>query len=55
VRVVERRPMPPLGHFSLIRFARLGRAASDDAAGARGAMTALSLQFSEELASWKGR
>jgi phosphatidylethanolamine/phosphatidyl-N-methylethanolamine N-methyltransferase len=24
VRVVERRPMPPLGHFSLIRFARLG-------------------------------
>jgi phosphatidylethanolamine/phosphatidyl-N-methylethanolamine N-methyltransferase len=25
IRVVERRPMPPLGHFSLIRFARLGR------------------------------
>jgi phosphatidylethanolamine/phosphatidyl-N-methylethanolamine N-methyltransferase len=25
VRFVERRPMPPLGHFSLIRFARLGR------------------------------
>jgi phosphatidylethanolamine/phosphatidyl-N-methylethanolamine N-methyltransferase len=24
VRVIERRPMPPLGHFSLIRFARLG-------------------------------
>lgn len=24
VRVVERRPMPPLGHFSLIRFERLG-------------------------------
>jgi phosphatidylethanolamine/phosphatidyl-N-methylethanolamine N-methyltransferase len=24
VRVVERRPMPPLGHFSLIRFARAG-------------------------------
>src|SRR5271154_1181878 len=24
VRVVERRPMPPLGHFSLIRFGRLG-------------------------------
>ena len=23
VRVVERRPMPPLGHFSLVRFARL--------------------------------
>src|SRR5260221_2016916 len=27
VRLLERRPMPPLGHFSLIRFARLsGRA-----------------------------
>jgi phosphatidylethanolamine/phosphatidyl-N-methylethanolamine N-methyltransferase len=24
VQVIERRPMPPLGHFSLIRFARLG-------------------------------
>ena len=24
VRVVERRPMPPLGHFSLIRFERTG-------------------------------
>jgi len=24
VRVIERRPMPPLGHFSLIRFSRLG-------------------------------
>jgi len=24
VRVIERRAMPPLGHFSLIRFARLG-------------------------------
>lgn len=23
VRLIERRPMPPLGHFSLIRFARL--------------------------------
>jgi phosphatidylethanolamine/phosphatidyl-N-methylethanolamine N-methyltransferase len=23
VRLVERRPMPPLGHFSLIRFERL--------------------------------
>ena len=22
--VIERRPMPPLGHFSLIRFGRLG-------------------------------
>jgi hypothetical protein len=36
VRVLERRPMPPLGHFSLIRFKRLaagangrGRAAAD--------------------------
>ena len=24
VQVIERRPMPPLGHFSLIRFGRLG-------------------------------
>jgi phosphatidylethanolamine/phosphatidyl-N-methylethanolamine N-methyltransferase len=24
VRLIERRPMPPLGHFSLIRFERLG-------------------------------
>jgi len=31
VRLVERRPMPPLGHFSLIRFARL---AADGGAGA---------------------
>jgi phosphatidylethanolamine/phosphatidyl-N-methylethanolamine N-methyltransferase len=30
IRVIERRPMPPLGHFSLVRFARLG--ASTDAA-----------------------
>ncbi len=34
VRVVERRTMPPLGQFSLIRFARLGRPASDDFAAA---------------------
>jgi phosphatidylethanolamine/phosphatidyl-N-methylethanolamine N-methyltransferase len=27
VRFVERRAMPPLGHFSLIRFARLGQTA----------------------------
>jgi phosphatidylethanolamine/phosphatidyl-N-methylethanolamine N-methyltransferase len=27
VRVIERRPMPPLGHFALIRFERLGPAA----------------------------
>jgi phosphatidylethanolamine/phosphatidyl-N-methylethanolamine N-methyltransferase len=34
VRVVERRAMPPLGHFSLIRFARLGGLASDEFAAA---------------------
>src|SRR6267154_3040632 len=28
VRVVERRPMPPFGHFSLIRFAKDGTAAA---------------------------
>jgi phosphatidylethanolamine/phosphatidyl-N-methylethanolamine N-methyltransferase len=32
VRVIERRPMPPLGHFSLIRFAR---AAADEAGEAK--------------------
>jgi phosphatidylethanolamine/phosphatidyl-N-methylethanolamine N-methyltransferase len=26
VRIVERRPMPPFGHFSLIRFERIGTA-----------------------------
>jgi len=31
VRVVERRPMPLLGHFSLIRFARLPRQAPETA------------------------
>jgi phosphatidylethanolamine/phosphatidyl-N-methylethanolamine N-methyltransferase len=31
VRVIERRPMPPLGHFSLVRFERL---ASGDRRGA---------------------
>jgi phosphatidylethanolamine/phosphatidyl-N-methylethanolamine N-methyltransferase len=36
VRVVERRPMPPLGHFSLIRFARLSRFAGEPAARAAG-------------------
>jgi phosphatidylethanolamine/phosphatidyl-N-methylethanolamine N-methyltransferase len=25
VRLIERRPMPPLGHFSLIRFGKDGR------------------------------
>jgi len=29
VRIVERRAMPPFGHFSLIRFARLGRFPSE--------------------------
>jgi phosphatidylethanolamine/phosphatidyl-N-methylethanolamine N-methyltransferase len=28
VRLIERRPMPPLGHFSLIRFERLAERAS---------------------------
>jgi phosphatidylethanolamine/phosphatidyl-N-methylethanolamine N-methyltransferase len=28
VRIIERRVMPPLGHFSLIRFGRLGRFAN---------------------------
>ena len=29
VRIIERRAVPPLGHFSLIRFARLGRLARE--------------------------
>ena len=38
VRLIERRPMPPLGHFSLIRFARLpaggdGKRGSDGGRG----------------------
>jgi phosphatidylethanolamine/phosphatidyl-N-methylethanolamine N-methyltransferase len=37
VRVIERRAMPPLGHFSLIRFARRNALASDDFAAARAA------------------
>jgi phosphatidylethanolamine/phosphatidyl-N-methylethanolamine N-methyltransferase len=37
VRVVERRPMPPLGHFSLIRFARLGRLPGESVVPAAGA------------------
>jgi phosphatidylethanolamine/phosphatidyl-N-methylethanolamine N-methyltransferase len=35
VRVVERRPMPPLGHFSLIRFEKVdggGRPSTDRSA-----------------------
>jgi phosphatidylethanolamine/phosphatidyl-N-methylethanolamine N-methyltransferase len=35
VRLIERRPMPPLGHFSLIRFERLS--AATDGQGRRGA------------------
>jgi phosphatidylethanolamine/phosphatidyl-N-methylethanolamine N-methyltransferase len=35
VRLLERRPMPPLGHFSVIRFARMPRQAPP--AGTRGA------------------
>jgi phosphatidylethanolamine/phosphatidyl-N-methylethanolamine N-methyltransferase len=31
VRLIERRPMPPLGHFSLIRFERLAAAADGKA------------------------
>ena len=39
VRVVERRAMPPLGHFSLIRFARLDKfAAKPGAAAVAGAV-----------------
>jgi phosphatidylethanolamine/phosphatidyl-N-methylethanolamine N-methyltransferase len=34
VRVIERRAVTPLGHFSLIRFARLGRLEPPAAAGA---------------------
>ena len=34
VRVIERRAMPPLGHFSLIRFGRLGGIGSDGFAAA---------------------
>jgi phosphatidylethanolamine/phosphatidyl-N-methylethanolamine N-methyltransferase len=33
VRLVERRPMPPFGHFSLIRFAKVRAQAAADAAG----------------------
>jgi phosphatidylethanolamine/phosphatidyl-N-methylethanolamine N-methyltransferase len=35
VQVIERRPMPPLGHFSLIRFGRLGGFADDGFAAAK--------------------
>jgi phosphatidylethanolamine/phosphatidyl-N-methylethanolamine N-methyltransferase len=36
VRVVERRAMPPLGHFSLIRFARLSGLANEPIAAVAG-------------------
>src|SRR5271156_3233459 len=38
VRVMERRPMPPLGHFSLIRFAWLGRLQTQPFAAAADSM-----------------
>ena len=38
VSVVERRAMPPLGHFSLIRFTRLDRRAGEHFAPATGAV-----------------
>ena len=36
VRLIERRPMPPLGHFSLIRFERLSAGADGKGRGADG-------------------
>ena len=33
VRLIERRPMPPFGHFSLIRFERLAMAKRPQMAG----------------------
>jgi phosphatidylethanolamine/phosphatidyl-N-methylethanolamine N-methyltransferase len=36
VRVIERRAMPPLGHFSLIRFARLNGSAGGPVAAVAG-------------------
>jgi phosphatidylethanolamine/phosphatidyl-N-methylethanolamine N-methyltransferase len=36
IRIVERRPMPPFGHFSLIRFAKVRAQAGRDHAGAGG-------------------
>jgi hypothetical protein len=47
VRIVEGRPMPPLGHFSLIRFARTSGFSGKLAAG-RGE---LSLQTARQLAA----
>jgi phosphatidylethanolamine/phosphatidyl-N-methylethanolamine N-methyltransferase len=33
IRLIERRPLPPLGHFSLIRFGKSGSQAGRDGAG----------------------
>ena len=33
IRLIERRPMPPLGHFSLIRFGKAGMDGGNGAAG----------------------
>ena len=56
VRVIERRPMPPLGHFSLIRFARLDGFASDGfRGGARNAVRpGRATAAGQNLAPWKG-
>ena len=35
VQLVERRPVPPLGHFSLIRFGKTAPASSDCAAASK--------------------
>ena len=37
MRLIERRPVPPLGHFSLIRFGKVATRAEFDRAGARAA------------------
>ena len=36
VRLIERRPMPPLGHFSLIRFGKADKKEADKEVGAAG-------------------
>ncbi|NJO23852.1 MAG: class I SAM-dependent methyltransferase [Sphingomonadales bacterium] len=37
MRLIERRPVPPLGHFSLIRFGKVGTRADFDRVGAHAA------------------
>jgi phosphatidylethanolamine/phosphatidyl-N-methylethanolamine N-methyltransferase len=37
MRLIERRPVPPLGHFSLIRFGKVASRAQFDCVGARAA------------------